>query len=116
MPSRFDQRKIDVQPIIVSGLQIVDRVNSATKRTASNVEEPVAWLQAPRAEELELQPADFFPHPSHHVAMSSGVDLFLSQLPIIPINLAHTGNVRSAGCWSSDLAMPEIPLECGLPE
>src|SRR6266481_8789940 len=45
MPARLDQRSINVQPVIVSGLQIFDRVDSATKRAAPDVKEPMVWLQ-----------------------------------------------------------------------
>src|SRR6266496_1210366 len=54
MPACFDQRRINVQPVIVSRLQIFDRMNPATKRAAPDVKEPMAWLQTTRAQEFEL--------------------------------------------------------------
>jgi len=79
----FDQRWICVDAEIASAVEIAREMHTAAQRTAADVEQPIARLQAAREEKIELQPADLVPHAAHHVAMIAAPNrLGIERAPI----------------------------------
>ena len=98
VPTRFEQRTIDVDPVVIPGGEIVDCMNPTAQRAAPNVEELMVRFQPLGAEKIELPPADLLPFAADHVAMPSRLDLFRGELPVVFVDLAHVAeSLRTFG-------------------
>src|SRR5689334_6836102 len=60
--SRVDKGWVNVQPVIVSWIEVANEMDAAAKRAAADVDKRVALFQALSNQKIELQSTDFIPH------------------------------------------------------
>src|SRR5262249_42810320 len=86
-PARFDQRRVQVQSVIVTGDQVSDKVKAASQRATADIDEPVLRPEALRDQEIALQQADLVPQATHGLAVPAGGDLAGTELAGIEVSV-----------------------------
>lgn len=78
-----EQRRVEVEPVVVVGLEVRHEVDAATERAAPEVEHAHVGAQAAGDDVVELQPADDVPHAADHPAVGTAPQFVVVEDPVV---------------------------------